>query len=256
MRLVHAFSARLPHRALPTPASTACWRWFRLRKRADGDSAPLRHSSRPDCFTALNSRASAMALAAHSFAREDEITFGAGANETPLTAENEALCRELCARSSTAATPTARTPIRSSACSPSAGLSRDCAPDSENCYPPARRPALLPGSRAFQRRSRHARSAHPRSQRPTRRHRTQGRRRPAPALQALDYWIRVRALNADRQPAAGSDRPFRHSSARDTFPQQRSRQALHDFCLPPPPCASIPPTSPSCAIFLPRLSGS
>ena len=37
-------------------------------------------------------------VAAHSFAREDEITFGAGANETPLTAENEALCRELFAR--------------------------------------------------------------------------------------------------------------------------------------------------------------
>jgi hypothetical protein len=36
--------------------------------------------------------------ASNSFAREDEITFGAGANETPLTAENEGLCRDLCAR--------------------------------------------------------------------------------------------------------------------------------------------------------------
>ena len=34
-------------------------------------------------------------VAANSFAREDEVTFGAGANETPLTQENEALCREL-----------------------------------------------------------------------------------------------------------------------------------------------------------------
>jgi hypothetical protein len=33
-----------------------------------------------------------------SFAREDEITFGAGANETPLTAENEELFRELTQR--------------------------------------------------------------------------------------------------------------------------------------------------------------
>ncbi len=37
-------------------------------------------------------------VAAHSFAREQEITFGAGANETPLTDENEGLCRELFAR--------------------------------------------------------------------------------------------------------------------------------------------------------------
>jgi hypothetical protein len=37
-------------------------------------------------------------FAANSFAREDEITFGAGANETPLTEENEGLCRELLMR--------------------------------------------------------------------------------------------------------------------------------------------------------------
>jgi hypothetical protein len=37
-------------------------------------------------------------VAAHSFAHEQEITFGAGANETPLTDENEELCRDLLAR--------------------------------------------------------------------------------------------------------------------------------------------------------------
>jgi hypothetical protein len=37
-------------------------------------------------------------LAAGSFARKDEITFGAGANETPLTLETEALFRELSQR--------------------------------------------------------------------------------------------------------------------------------------------------------------
>ena len=38
-------------------------------------------------------------------------------------------------------------------------------------------------------------------------------------LQALDYWIRVRALNADRQPAAGDSRAalgLRRAAA--TFP--------------------------------------
>ncbi|HUX45242.1 MAG TPA: hypothetical protein VMV57_10870 [Terracidiphilus sp.] len=36
--------------------------------------------------------------AAHSFAGQDEVSFGAGANETPLTAENEGLCRALLER--------------------------------------------------------------------------------------------------------------------------------------------------------------
>lgn len=35
---------------------------------------------------------------AHSFSQQEEISFGAGANETPLTPETEDLCRELCAR--------------------------------------------------------------------------------------------------------------------------------------------------------------
>jgi hypothetical protein len=37
-------------------------------------------------------------LAAHSFAHQNEITFGAGRNETPLSEENEPLARELFAR--------------------------------------------------------------------------------------------------------------------------------------------------------------
>jgi hypothetical protein len=37
-------------------------------------------------------------LSAHSFTHQTEITFGAGPNETPLTDENEALARELFAR--------------------------------------------------------------------------------------------------------------------------------------------------------------
>jgi hypothetical protein len=38
------------------------------------------------------------AFAGQSFARTEEVTFGAGANETPLSEENEGLCRELFAR--------------------------------------------------------------------------------------------------------------------------------------------------------------
>ena len=73
-------------------------------------------------------------------------------------------------------------------------------------------------------------------------------------LQALDYWIRVRALNADRQPAPGSGpRRSPPSSARATFPAPRFLSSRHACCSPPPPCAFIPPTSRSCAIFRPHV---
>ena len=38
-------------------------------------------------------------------------------------------------------------------------------------------------------------------------------------LQALDYWIRVRALNADRQRTAGSDRPVSAFERNGYFPE-------------------------------------
>src|SRR6185437_6219346 len=34
-------------------------------------------------------------VSSNSFSRVDEVSFGAGVNETPLTKENEELCREL-----------------------------------------------------------------------------------------------------------------------------------------------------------------
>lgn len=37
-------------------------------------------------------------------------------------------------------------------------------------------------------------------------------------LQALDYWIRVRALNADRQRTPGSDRPLSAFAREGYFP--------------------------------------
>ena len=37
-------------------------------------------------------------------------------------------------------------------------------------------------------------------------------------LQALDYWIRVRALNADRKSGAGTDRPLSTFERQGYFP--------------------------------------
>ena len=77
-------------------------------------------------------------------------------------------------------------------------------------------------------------------------------------LQALDYWIRVRALNDDRQPAPATAAAVRSppSSARATFPALRSRPCRRVCFSLLPPCAFIPPTSRSCAISPRRWSGS
>ena len=197
-------------------------------------------------------------IAAHSFARQDEVTFGAGANETPLTDENEALCRDLLRGSSQAATPMACTPMRCSACSRSAGLSRGCARRSRAASGLARRPALHAGAGALQRRPRHAGPAHARPRGRLAVIELKADEDLHLPLQALDYWIRVRALNSDRQPAAGNAGAGRspHSSARDTLPEQRFPCLLRACCWPLPRCAFIPPTSRYCATSRRRWSGS
>jgi hypothetical protein len=96
-RLVHAFSAaaaieRCEHgtaklmELLPPAARSR----VEIRPRSAAEVGLLLHGLE---FARVRHGTSA-----HSFAREDEITFGAGANETPLTIESESLGRELCAR--------------------------------------------------------------------------------------------------------------------------------------------------------------
>jgi hypothetical protein len=93
-RLVHAFSpeAALERcragldrvmRLLPLGAESNA----EVHPKAAGEVALMLHGLE---FARMRQGASA-----HSFASWEEITFGAGANETPLT---EDLCRELCAR--------------------------------------------------------------------------------------------------------------------------------------------------------------
>ena len=142
---------------------------------------------------------------AHSFAREDEVTFGAGANETPLTTENEALCRDLFQRLflSRHADGAHTDPLFRMA--PERWLESrlrsriaDLLPDLRGDLLYTQVPALSTGDRGMLdllTLDRNARlvvlelKADEDLQLP---------------LQALDYWIRVRALNADRQPAAGA----------------------------------------------------
>lgn len=97
VRLVHAFSAQI--------ALECCHAGIgRIMALLPPDSAP-RVEVRPRSATAVALLLHGLDFArvrhgasAHSFARENEITFGAGANETPLTEENAGFCRDLLTR--------------------------------------------------------------------------------------------------------------------------------------------------------------
>jgi hypothetical protein len=156
---------------------------------------------------------------AHSFAREDEITFGAGPSETPLTPENEDLCRDLLRRLflSRHADGTHTDPLFRMA--PERWLESRLRARITEMLPELRGdlvynqvPALSSGDRGMLdllTLDRNARlvvlelKADEDLQLP---------------LQALDYWMRVRALNADRQPAVGTTVPLSAFTRSGYFP--------------------------------------
>ncbi len=148
-------------------------------------------------------------VAAHSFAREDEVTFGAGINETPLTEENEGLCRELFARlfqsryaDGAHTDPLYRMqPERWLESRLRAGIT-ELLPGLRGDLMYTQVPALSSGDRGMLdllTLDRGGRLAVIELKADEDLHLP---------LQALDYWIRVRALNADRQAGAGSTRPI------------------------------------------------
>jgi hypothetical protein len=142
---------------------------------------------------------------AHSFARGDEVTFGAGANETPLTVENESICRDLFERlflsrhaEGAHTDPLFRmAPERWLESRLRAGIA-ELLPDLRGNLVYTQVPALSTGDRGMldlltlDRRGRLVVLEL-----------KAGEDLHLP-LQALDYWIRVRALNADRQSASSS----------------------------------------------------
>ncbi len=145
-------------------------------------------------------------VAAHSFAREDEITFGAGANETPLMAENEALCRDLFARLFAGRQPDGAyndplfrlQPERWLEARLRAGIA-ELLPGLRGDMLYTQVPALSVGDRGLLdllTLDRQGRLAIIEIKADEDLHLP---------LQALDYWIRVRALNDDRQPVAGNE---------------------------------------------------
>jgi hypothetical protein len=143
-------------------------------------------------------------VAANSFAREDEVSFGAGANETPLTGENEELCRQLCGRLFESRHPDGAytdplfrmQPERWLEAELRAGLA-ELLPGLRGDLLYAQVPALSTGDRGML-----DLLTLDRDGRLVVLELKAGEDLHLP-LQALDYWIRVRALNGDRQATAG-----------------------------------------------------
>jgi hypothetical protein len=204
-RLVHVFS---PAAAIER-SQAGIDRLLELVPPAARERVELRPSSATEVGLLLHGLEFARVrhgFAANSFAREDEITFGAGANETPLTPETEPLCRNLFSRlflsrhaDGAHTDPLFRlqpehwleSRLRSEIAELLPGLRGDL------LY--SQVPALSVGDRGLldlltlDRSGRLAvieLKANEDLHLP---------------LQALDYWIRVRALNDDRQPGMGNE---------------------------------------------------
>jgi hypothetical protein len=204
-RLVHAFSAA----AAIERCQEGIDRLLALAPDAARKRVEVRASSATEVGLLLHGLEFArvrQGFAANSFARENELTFGAGANETPLTPESEALCRDLLARlfQSRHADGMHTDPLfrmqperwlearlRASIAELLPGLRGDL------MY--SQVPALSAGDRGML-----DLLTLDRNGRLTVIELKADEDLHLP-LQALDYWIRVRALNSDRQPVAGNE---------------------------------------------------
>ncbi|MGB8260341.1 MAG: hypothetical protein WCE75_08315, partial [Terracidiphilus sp.] len=145
-------------------------------------------------------------LAPNSFERRNEITFGAGPSETPLTEENEAACRELFARLFESRYPDGAQTDPLFRLQPERWLEGQLRVRLAELLPGLRGdlmvsqvPALSSGDRGML-----DLLTLDRSGRLTILELKASEDLHLP-LQALDYWIRVRALNADRKPVEGNN---------------------------------------------------
>jgi hypothetical protein len=207
-RLVHAFS--------PAAALERCKpgidRIFALVPAAARERVEIRPHSASEVGFLLHGLEFARVrhgAAAHSFTRENEVTFGAGSNETMLTEENEALCRELLQRlfQSRHADGVHTDPLFRIA--PEGWLESRLRTGLAELLPTLRGdlfysqvPALSSGDRGMLdllALDRYGRLVVLELKADEDLHLP---------LQALDYWIRVRALNADRQPSPASSVPL------------------------------------------------
>jgi hypothetical protein len=254
-RLVHAFSAA----AAIERCRDGVERLLALVPAAAQERVEVRPSSSSEVGLLLHGLEFArvrQGFAAHSFARENELTFGAGANETPLTEENEAPCRDLFERlflsrhsDGLHTDPLFRMQperwlearLRDSITELLPGL------HGELLYTQV--PALSVGDRGLLDMltlDRNGRLAVIELKADEDLHLP---------LQALDYWIRVRALNADRQPVAGNEggRPLSAFERQGYFPGTEVSALPPRLLLAAPALRIHPANEPVLRYFSPQV---
>src|ERR1035437_3829688 len=204
-RLVHAFSAE----GAIERCKDGIARLLALVPPAARDRIEIRPSSPSEVGLLLHGLEFARVpptAPANPFARENEIPFGAGANEPPLSEENEPLCRDLFSRlflsrhgDGAHTDPLFRLqPERWLEARPRGEIA-ELLPGLRGEMLYSQVPALSTGDRGLLdllTLDRNGRLAVIELKADEDLHLP---------LQALDYWIRVRALNDDRQPVAGSE---------------------------------------------------
>jgi hypothetical protein len=195
-------------------------------------------------------------FAANSFSRQDELTFGAGANETPLSEENEALCRDLFKRLFLSRYPDgARTdplfrlqPERWLEAELRAGIT-ELLPGLRGDLIYTQVPALSTGDRGLLdllTLDRNGRLAIIELKAEEDLHLP---------LQALDYWIRVRSLNLDRRAAAGNAgaRPLSAFERQGYFPGAEVSPLPPRLLLAAPALRIHPANEPVLRYFSPEV---
>ncbi len=202
-RLVHAFSAA----AAIERCQAGVERLMGLVPAAARERVEVRATSASEAGLLLHGLEFARVrrgFAGTGFTQVDEITFGAGANETPLTGESEGMCRDLLVRLFRGRRPDGAHTDPLFRMAPERWLEARLRAEIAELLPGLRQdllytqvPTLSTGDRGLLdllTLDRNGRlvvlelKANEDLHLP---------------LQALDYWIRVRALNADRQPGAG-----------------------------------------------------
>ena len=234
-RLVHAFSAAAAiERCKEGVAQLLALAPPEARERIE-----VRPSSATDIGLLLHGLEFARVrhgFAANSFARQDQITFGAGANETPLTPETEPLCRELFSRLFLSRHSDGAHTDPLFRMQPERWLEARLRREIAELLPGLRGdllytqvPALSAGDRGLL-----DLLTLERNGRLTVIELKADEDLHLP-LQALDYWIRVRALNDDRQPARATRADGRSppSSARATLRALRFRRCRRGCCWRP-----------------------
>jgi hypothetical protein len=203
-RLVHAFSAV----AAVERCAAGIERLMELVPQAARERVEVRASSASEVGLDLHGLEFARVrhgFAGNSFAGQDEISFGAGANETPLTDQTEALCRDLLGRLFASRRPDGVHNDALFRLQPERWLEARLRDGIAELLPGLRQdllysqvPALSGGDRGMLdllTLDRNGRLAVIELKADEDLHLP---------LQALDYWIRVRALNDDRKPVAGN----------------------------------------------------